>query len=135
MLCSVTTIAAFPVDVIVYSSGFYRERSEMLKAAYYEGHRRVRVGECKPVDPAPGQVQIKFRTVASAAATCTCSTARWTIVSRFRTYSGMRCRARFMLSAKGLRALLRVIMLPSAPSTRAGYALHAALVIRMSASA
>jgi len=31
----------------------------MLKAAYYEGHRRVRVGECKPVDPAPGQVQIK----------------------------------------------------------------------------
>ena len=31
----------------------------MLKAAYYEGNRRVRVGECKPVAPAQGQVQIK----------------------------------------------------------------------------
>lgn len=31
----------------------------MLKAAYYEGNRAVRVGACTPVPPAPGQVQVQ----------------------------------------------------------------------------
>lgn len=29
-----------------------------MKAAFYEGHRTIRVGECAPVAPGPGQVQI-----------------------------------------------------------------------------
>jgi (R,R)-butanediol dehydrogenase / meso-butanediol dehydrogenase / diacetyl reductase len=31
----------------------------MLKAAYYEGGRKIRVGPCTPLPPAPGQVQIQ----------------------------------------------------------------------------
>lgn len=30
-----------------------------MKAAYYEGNERIRVGPCEPVPPAPGQVQIQ----------------------------------------------------------------------------
>ncbi|MGH9723146.1 MAG: zinc-dependent alcohol dehydrogenase [Bryobacteraceae bacterium] len=30
-----------------------------MKAAFYEGNERIRVGECTPVAPAPGQVQIR----------------------------------------------------------------------------
>lgn len=31
----------------------------MLKAAFYEGNRSIRVGDCVPTAPAPGQVQIR----------------------------------------------------------------------------
>ena len=31
-----------------------------MKAAYYEGHETIRVGECEPVLPAAGQVQIRI---------------------------------------------------------------------------
>ncbi len=30
-----------------------------MKAAFYEGHETIRVGECAPVEPGPGQVQIR----------------------------------------------------------------------------
>ncbi|MGH9445518.1 MAG: zinc-dependent alcohol dehydrogenase [Terriglobia bacterium] len=30
-----------------------------MRAAYYEGQRRIRVGACSPVDPAAGQVQLQ----------------------------------------------------------------------------
>lgn len=30
-----------------------------MKAAYYEGHRSVRVGNCTPLPPGPGQVQLR----------------------------------------------------------------------------
>jgi (R,R)-butanediol dehydrogenase / meso-butanediol dehydrogenase / diacetyl reductase len=31
-----------------------------MKAAYYEGHETIRVGQCEPVPPAAGQVQIRI---------------------------------------------------------------------------
>jgi (R,R)-butanediol dehydrogenase/meso-butanediol dehydrogenase/diacetyl reductase len=30
-----------------------------MQAAYYEGNRTIRVGDCSPVEPAPNQVQVK----------------------------------------------------------------------------
>ncbi len=30
-----------------------------MKAAYYEGHETINIGECVPVNPGPGQVQIR----------------------------------------------------------------------------
>ena len=30
-----------------------------MRAAYYEGNEKIRIGECMPVPPASGQVQIR----------------------------------------------------------------------------
>ena len=31
----------------------------MMKAAYYEGNRNIRIGQCSPAEPAPGEVQLQ----------------------------------------------------------------------------
>jgi (R,R)-butanediol dehydrogenase/meso-butanediol dehydrogenase/diacetyl reductase len=36
-----------------------RAKIEFMRAAYYEGNQSIRVGDCIPVEPGPGQVQIR----------------------------------------------------------------------------